>query len=160
MKKKKRKSECGVDIHSSDHRAVVLSARRAPCPSLPSDWEGEGRGVTQVLPHGSAPSFFPPLPRFRLILLTASLPLCGFLLLHPPVDCRCRRTDAYLQDGPVRLPSKVPVSPSEAAQVQGVDGHVGGGLPCRAGAIAGPGVLVDDHLRRESGGECFMPPPQ
>lgn len=55
----------------------------------------------------------------------------------------------YLQNGSVRLPDKVPVSPSEAAQMQGVDGHVGGDLPCWVGLWAGPGVLVDHHL-----GEC------
>lgn len=146
----------------------MLSAQRTPCPSLPSDWEGEGRGgggaSHPVQPHGSAPSFFsspPSLSPHSPHSLSLSLRAASSSL-HPPVDRRRRNAAAYLQDGAVRSPSKVPVSPSEAAQVQGVDGHVGGGLPCRAGAVAGPGVLVDDHLRRELGGagkRVFHGPP-
>lgn len=49
----------------------------------------------------------------------------------------------------------MPVSASEAAQVQGVDGHVGGGLPRWPGPFTGPGVLVDDHLGANQTGGMF-----
>lgn len=128
--------------------SAVCSESSLPFAALGLGGGGAGRGGAS---HKSSlvappPPFSPPLPRFRLILLTASLSLS---LCAASSSSLHRRS--YLQDGAVRPPSKVPVSPSEAAQVQGVDGHVGGGLPCRAGAVAGPGVLVDDHLRREPG---------
>lgn len=40
--------------------------------------------------------------------------------------------------------------------MQGVDGHVGVGLPCWLGPFAGPGVLVDDHLRENQRGRMFV----
>lgn len=74
---------------------------------------------------------------------------------------------SYLNNSPIWLSDKVPVSLSEATQVEGVDGHMGAGLSpclrsllsrvftccCRAcqAVLRHPDVFVDNHL---NGNQC------